>query len=90
MSALGLLGCTPRPNAEECAAFADHMIQIAHDTASSVAAPNGDEAGSNDPVRERGEARRAELIERCTKSPKSAYDCAMAAKDLTALRRCGQ
>lgn len=87
-----LVACSAKPTRAECEAFADHIIDVAASTANAVEAEAATTevkaAGMADPVRQRGEARRAELIERCASSPRAALDCAMAADSLGALRAC--
>ena len=41
-------------------------------------------------VRQRGEAQRTDLVARCRRSPLSALECAMAARDLKSLGSCRQ
>ncbi len=96
LSASNVVGCAAKPTSTECEAFADHIIDLAARTANEVevevevevAAKRAHTAGMADPVRARGEARRAELIDRCVASPRPAFECAMAADSLSALRAC--
>ena len=94
LSASNVVGCAAKPTSTECEAFADHIIDLAARTANEVevevevAAKRAQTAGMADPVRARGEARRAELIDRCVASPRPAFECAMAADSLSALRAC--
>jgi len=92
LSASSVVGCAAKPTSTECEAFADHIIDLAARTANEVevevTAKRTQTAGMADPVRARGEARRAELIDRCVASPRAAFECAMAADSLSALRAC--
>jgi hypothetical protein len=92
LTASTMMACSAKPTGPECEAFADHIIDLAASTANAVeaeaTASDVKAAGMADPVRQRGEARRAELIERCASSPRTALDCAMAANSLGALRAC--
>ncbi|MGB1699716.1 MAG: hypothetical protein ACPHRO_07175 [Nannocystaceae bacterium] len=86
------IGCSSPLTEAECHAFADHIIELAANTATELeanapASPTAPE-DALDPIRARGEARRAELVERCSKSPRAAFDCAMAADSVVALRAC--
>ena len=64
------IGCSSPLTEAECHAFADHIIELAANTATELeanapASPTAPE-DALDPIRARGEARRAELVERCS------------------------
>jgi hypothetical protein len=94
IAAAGTLGCSAPLSNTECEAFANHIIDLATATANAVEVEvttrQGQALGMADPVRARGEARRADLVRRCTTSPRTAYECAMAADSLAALRECNR
>ena len=71
------------------------MIELAARAATELS-PDGKAGGEasgpadDAAVRERGEAQRTDLVARCRRSPRSAMECAMAARDLKSLGSCRQ
>ena len=71
------------------------MIELAARAATELSSEkeaDGDAPGPAEDaaVRQRGEAQRTDLVARCRRSPRSAMECAMAARDLKSLGSCRQ